>query len=73
LRAILSVPSALVHVTPAGSSTNAAAQLGDAPQRVRVGERALELRVDDRVGVAGLVAPGVAPGRWRSWSVQPAP
>lgn len=55
-----------MHVTPAGSSTNAAAQRalsrGDAPQRVRVGERALELRVDDRAGVAGLVAPSVAHG-----------
>ena len=51
----------------------AGGELGDAAQRVGVGERALELGVDDRVDVARLVAAGVADGRWRSGSVQPAP
>ena len=34
----------------------------DPPERVGVLERVLELGVDDRVGVAGLVAGGVADG-----------
>ena len=37
-------------------------ELGDAAERVGVVERALELGVDDRVGVSGLVAAGVADG-----------
>ena len=61
-----SLPSALVRVTPSGSSTNAAApagdELGDAAQRVGVVERALEFGVDDRVDLARLVAAGVADG-----------
>ena len=59
-------PSALVRVTPAGSSTNAAAHRAVSwampAQRVGVGERAFELGVDDRVDVARLVAAGVADG-----------
>ena len=55
-----------MRVTPAGSSTKAAAQssgeLGDASQRVGVGERAVELGLDDRVDVAWFVAAGVADG-----------
>ena len=37
-------------------------ELGDAAQRVRVGERAPELGIEDRVYVARLVATGVADG-----------
>jgi hypothetical protein len=48
-------------------------ELGDAAERVGVFKRALELGVDGRVDIAGLVAAGVADGCWRSWSVQPAP
>ena len=40
----------------------AGGELGDAAQRVGVGERALELGVEDRVGLARLVAAGVADG-----------
>ena len=36
--------------------------MGDAAQRVGVVERALQLGVKDRVGVAGFVAAGVADG-----------
>ena len=65
----------MVRVTPAGSSTNAAAQprgeLGDAAERVGVGECALELGIDDRVGVARLVATGVA-DRLLAFGVGPA-
>jgi hypothetical protein len=48
-------------------------ELGDAPERVGVLERALELSVDDRVGVGGSWRPPSPTGRWRSGSVQPAP
>jgi hypothetical protein len=65
-RSIRSEPSALVRVTPAGSSTNAAPpsgrELGDASERVGVGERAFALGVDDRVELARLMAAGVADG-----------
>ena len=46
---------------------------GDAAQRVGLGERALELGLDDRVDRLRLVAAALADGRWRSGSVQPAP
>ena len=40
----------------------AGGELGDAAERVGVGERAFELGVDDRVELARLVAAGVADG-----------
>ena len=59
-----STPSALVRMIPSGSSTIAAAQRGgevtDAAQRARVPRACAELSVDDRVGLPGLVAAGVA-------------
>jgi hypothetical protein len=51
----------------------AGGELGDAAERVAVGERPFEFGVGDGVGMLGLVAAGVANGRWRSGSVQPAP
>ena len=65
-RLAVSDPSALVRVTPAGSSNNAApesgGELGDAVHWVGVAECPLELGADDRVYVARLVAGGVADG-----------
>ena len=40
----------------------AGGELGDAAERVGVGERAVELGVEDRVDLAGFVAAGVADG-----------
>ena len=56
----------MVRVTPSGSSTKAALQRATSPAIARSGsgscERALELGVGDRVGLARLVAAGVADG-----------
>ena len=53
-----------MRVTPATSSRNAATEpcgeLGEPTERVGVLERALQLRVEDGVGLSGFVAAGVA-------------
>jgi hypothetical protein len=46
---------------------------GDPAQRVRFGERAPQLGVDDGVDRLRFVACNFADGRWRSRSVRPAP
>ena len=78
LRAMRSVPSALVRVTPSGSSTNAAAAARDELRRCRAAGRGRRARAgvrrrrSRRRGV-GSWRPVSPTGCWRSGSVQPAP
>jgi hypothetical protein len=77
LRAVRSVPSVLVRVTPSGSSANAEAQLAVSCAIPRRGSGSPSARSSSasRIGSAWRGSQrSVSPiGCWRSWSVQPAP